>query len=70
MAILRNIQNDRLYKYLGDDTYLNLASQKEGKIEPEMAQKVLKINLEATQLIGEYPILEELICKLDLKIEK
>lgn len=70
MAIVRNIQNNRLYKYLGDDIYLNLATGAQGKIEPEVATPVFKINLEATELIGEYPIIEDLIKALNLKIEK
>lgn len=70
MSICRNIQNNDLYRYLGNDVYQNLRTGNTGKIEPEMAQKVLKINLEATELINENPILEDLIKSLNLKFDK
>lgn len=70
MSIVRNTQNNDLYRYLGNNEYKNLRTGNVGKIDPEMAKKLLKINLEATQLINEYPILENLIQSLNLKFEK
>lgn len=69
MAIVRNIQNNDLYRYLGNDEYKNLRTGNTGKIEPNVVQKILKINLEATELINEHPILEELIKSLNLKFD-
>ena len=70
MAIVRNIQNNDLYRYLGNDVYFNIRTGGRGKIEPEMAEKMLKINLEATELCNEYPMIEELINALKLKFDK
>lgn len=70
MAIVRNIQNNDLYRYHGNDEYENIRTGKRGVIDEEMAKRCFKINLEATELINEYPVIEDLIKKLDLKIEK
>ena len=70
MAICRNIQTDDLYRYLGNDEYRNVRTGRDGKIEPDMAQKLLKINLDATELCNEYPLLEEMIKTLKLKHDK
>lgn len=70
MPICRNIQNDDLYRYLGDNKFRNLRTGSEGCIEPEMAKNILKINLEATELLNENPLIEEMIERLKLKIQK
>lgn len=70
MAFCRNIQNNDIYQYLGNDEYLNVRTGVKGKLEPELAQKVLKINLEATSLLSEYPLLLELIKRLELKMDR
>lgn len=69
MAIVRNIQNNDLYLYLGEDKYKNLRTGKEGVVNPEMAKDVFKINLEATYFYHEVPEFELLINKLDLKFD-
>lgn len=70
MAIVRNIQNNQLYRYLGDNKYKNLMTGVSGEIAAELAQKIFKINLEMTRLCNEYPLLEEAIEKLNLKMDK
>lgn len=70
MAIVRNIQNGFLYRYLGDNKYRNIATGVEGEISEEMAQKIFKINLDMTELCEEFPNIEILINKLKLKMEK
>lgn len=67
MAIVRNVQNSDLYEYLGENKYKNLRTGKEGVVDEETAARVFKINLEATQLIGENPIIADLIKSLNLK---
>lgn len=69
MPIVRNIQNNDLYRYLGGNKFRNLRTGKEGIIDDELAQKVFKINLEATELINENPIIEEIIKSLGLKFD-
>lgn len=69
-AFVRNVQNNDIYEYLCDDTYKNLRTQQQGKVPPETAQKIFKINLEATIMINENPLIEKLIHTLNLKIDK
>lgn len=70
MAIVRNIQNNDLYRYLGENKFRNIRTGKEGVIDDETAKKVFKINMEATVMFDEYPMVEEMIKMLDLKINK
>lgn len=69
MAIVRNIQNNDLYIYLGENKFRNMRTGKEGIIDDEMARKVFKINVEATAIWNENPMLEQLINSLNLKFD-
>lgn len=68
-AVVRNVQNNDLYLYLGNDMYRNLRTLKEGKIEPEIARKVFNISMDATVLISKYPLISKMINTLGLKCE-
>lgn len=70
MAIVRNIKNNILYRYLGENKYRNLVTLQEGEVPEDKARESLKINIEATYILNEYPEIENLINKLNLKIEK
>jgi len=70
LAIVRNIQNNQLYRYLGDNKFRNIVTGKEGLVDDEKAKEVFKINVEATGILNEYPLVEDLIEKLKLKIDK
>lgn len=67
--IVRNIQNNDLYEWDGEK-FINLRTQKSGAVNDETARKIFKFNLDATELINEYPIMFELIKSLNLKIDK
>lgn len=69
MAVVRNIQNNDLYRYLGENKFRNIRTGKEGIVDEETAQKIFKINVEATGILNEYPNIEMLISKLNLKIQ-
>lgn len=69
-GIVRNINNNDLYEYLGEDKYKNLRTKQQGVVELGKAREVFKINVEATMIIGEFPNVAELINKLNLKIDK
>lgn len=69
MAICRNIQNNGVYKYIGENKFVNVVTGKEGFVDDETARKVFKINMEATMIISEYPMVEELIKTLHLKFD-
>lgn len=70
MAIVRNIKTNDLYRYIGNDQYTNIRTGVTGEIKPELAQKIFKINAEATDIFNEYPQIEEMINKLGLKFSK
>jgi len=70
MGIVRNIQNNDLYRYLGNNEYKNLRTGKTGVVDEETARKVFKINIEMTTIANYHPIVEDLINKLNLKIQK
>lgn len=70
MAIVRNIQNNHLYRYLGGNRYRNIMTGVEGEIGEDVAQKIFKINLELTELCENFPNVEKLIHTLKLKMDK
>jgi len=70
MAIVRNIQNNVLYRYLGENKYRNLVTLQDGIVPEEKAKEIFKINIEATKILNEYPQVEKMINKLQLKFEK
>lgn len=69
MPICRNIQNNVPYEYLGENKFRNLLTLKEGAVDSETAEKVFKINVEATQMIYDNPLVAEFINKLQLKFD-
>jgi len=70
MAIVRNIQNNNLYRYLGDNKYRNIMTGVEGEIDEAVASRIFKINLELTDLCENFPNIEIMINKLKLKLDK
>ena len=70
MAIVRNIQNNILYRYLGENKYCNLITLQEGEVPEEKSREIFKINIEATSILNEYPEIENMINQLQLKFEK
>jgi hypothetical protein len=69
-AICRNIQNNHIYRHTGGSCFINLTTGATGNIDEKTANSVLKINTELTYICNQYPIVELLIRKLELKIEK
>lgn len=67
MGIVRNIFNNDLYEYVGENKFINLRTGKEGVVDDEKAREVFRINLEATQIIAEFPLVKELIKILKLR---
>lgn len=69
MAIVRNKATSDLYRYLGENVFRNIRTGVEGKVSDEAAQKTFAVNLEATELCEEYPLIEELIKAGNLKYD-
>lgn len=69
MVVLRNIQNNQLYGHLGDNKYINLITGAEGEVPDEMAKKIFKINLQATKMMHDFPVIQTLVSELGLTID-
>lgn len=67
--VCRNIQNNDAYEFLGGNRFRNLRTGKEGEVDENKAKDVFRFNIEATELINEYPIIEEMIKVLNLKFD-
>lgn len=67
MAIVRNIQNNDLYRYHGENKYTNLRTGVSGEIGEELAGRIFKINAEATYFFNEYPEVEKLFTALGMR---
>lgn len=68
--VVRNIQNNDAYEYLGENEYRNLRTGKSGTVDEETARKIFKVNLELTTMLTENEVVADLIHKLNLKIDK
>lgn len=69
LVIVRNIQNDQLYLHLEGNKFKNMITGNEGEVEEETAQKLFRINLAATQICNDFPQIQELIKRLNLKFD-
>lgn len=69
-AIVRHIKSDAMYEYRGDNKYRNLITGVDGEVEPDKAKDIFVVNLLATHVMNEYPLVKELVSKLKLKIDK
>lgn len=67
--VVRNIRTNDLYFYEGGNFFTNIRSGISGKVSDEAAKKTFSINLECTILFNEYPIITEMIKRLDLTFD-
>lgn len=65
--IVRNIQNNDAYEFLGGNKFRNLRTGNEGDVQEEKAKDIFRFNIDATEIINEYPEVENLIKRLNLK---
>ena len=69
-AVLRNIQTNDVYRHLQGNTFKNLRTGVSGDIPEDLANKILRIDYNASMMLNKYPHLEELIFTLKLKLDK
>jgi hypothetical protein len=67
--VVRNVGTNDLYFYEGENVFKNIRTDKFGTVDDETARKVFKFNIEATELINEFPIIETMIKQLNLKAD-
>jgi hypothetical protein len=68
-SYFRHIKNGDIYRYEGDNKFTNLRTGVSGEIRSELSAKVLGCYAEASLILSEYPVIEELINRLQLKTE-
>lgn len=67
--VVRNKRTNDLYWYNGGNSFTNIRTGKSGEVTDEAAKQTFNMNVEATYLINEYPMIAELINRLKLVIE-
>lgn len=67
--VVRNINNDLLYFYLGNDEYENIITGIKGVVPEEKARKTFKFNIEITQMVFDNPSVTDLIRCLKMKLD-
>jgi hypothetical protein len=67
--VVRNLQNNFFYLYLGNNKFRNIGTGQEGEVDDEKAKDLFVINCEATIVFNEYPMVQELIQKCNLKFD-
>ena len=70
MVILRHKKTNVLYKHINGNEFKNIHSNVRGVVTDEVAKKIFEINVPATVIMNEYPMVEKLAAKLKLIIEK
>lgn len=65
--ICRNIQNNQFYFFEGGNTFTNIVSGRSGEVPDEKARELFRFNPALSVLVNEYPAVEGLIKKLNLK---
>lgn len=67
--IVRHIKTSELYEWDGEK-FTNLRTGKSGVVDDETARKIFKFNVEASTIFHEYPIVKQLLSKLNMKLFK
>lgn len=68
--IVRNIKTNDLYEYKGENVFENIRTGKSGSVADDVASRSFVFNVEATKILNEFPIVVEMIKRLNLKFQK
>lgn len=68
-VVVRHKKTNDVYQYLGQNVFRNVRTGGEGSVSDEVAQRSFNINLDATELFNEHPILHDLVRILNLKFD-
>lgn len=68
-AVLRNVRTNDLYRHIEGTTFENIRTGGRGEVDAEKAKDIFVINIAATMIFNEFPLVEEMVRLLDLKIE-
>lgn len=68
--VCRNIQNGQAYYFEGGNTFTNVISGASGEVSDEKAKEIFRFNPALSEMINEFPEVENLIKTLKLKFDK
>ena len=68
-VVVRHKKTNCVYLYLGQNIFRNVHTGVEGSVSDEVAQRSFNINLDATELFNEHPLLHDLVRVLNLKFD-
>ncbi len=67
--IVSNRKTNDVYKFHGGTTFENLRTGQTGEVPEDLAAKVFAMEPEASEMINEYPLIGEMINRLNLKLK-
>jgi len=66
--ICQHKKNKDMYRYEGDNKFTNMRTNQSGEVSDELANKIFIFCPEVSETIKDYPIVEEMISRLQLKL--
>lgn len=69
-AICRLRKNGDAYRHIEGNTFKNLRTGIDWEIDEDKAAEIFVIDYNASMMLNKYPIIEEMIFKLKLRLEK
>lgn len=69
LPVVRNVQNNDFYTYLGENKFRNIRTKVEGVVEADKASALFRINVDATKMFNEFPLVNDLVNKLNLTFD-
>lgn len=65
----RYVRNDCIYEYIGECNFKNVITGQVGVVDISKAKDIFRFNIELSQMVQDYPEVENLIKFLKLKFE-
>jgi hypothetical protein len=69
LPVVRNVQTNDFYTYLGDNKFQNIRTKAEGEVPADKASTLFRINIDATKMFNEFPLVNDLVNKLNLTFD-
>lgn len=67
--VCKNIYNDQAYYFEGGNTFRNIRTGQAGEVDDEKAREIFRFNLALSEMMNEFPEVENLIKVLNLKFD-
>lgn len=69
LPVVRNVQTNDFYTYLGENKFQNIRTKAEGEVPADKASTLFRINIDATKMLNEFPLVNDLVNKLNLTFD-